>query len=1570
MKTQLSRNSFDVDQRYSGVYQQMGRMLTDADWNELSDLTKHRLADALTDVIGSGTPRGRGILEIMDHNDGTQSFNLRWGYAYVDGIIAQVRPDPTATLNDPNGVALEYEHQADCPHAPSRPASDHVLYLDVWERTVVLLEDHNLLDPGLQGADTCTRTQTMAQVKWCEPTVNPEDPDANPPIGEAELTLELREASTEPDPCDPCADEIALQDKVGNYLFRVEVHHIEYIDGLPSRTILKWSSENGAEQYGIDDAALGFDTDEWVYEFYDGYFDAMAATMETFDSEKHLGKHLAPGFTPTRGALTKGYPDTVPAGYTAVRRWDGFCELLKVGSNWTLVDGADRGENLSTSSSSTAHSHVTEGPTVDINLDALTLSIHIADLQLLAGDYWYAVVRQATHVAGDILLDAEKPSGIRHHYMTLGLVTDAGFTAYQGDPCKRFEFPPLTDIQAKDVCYDNTVCEMPNVNTVQNAIDYLCRERDLRWHNKHLHGWGVVCGLIAECGPDTLPDGDGDDTAEAERRQVGITPGYALTCEGEDVVLDKRFLITPQSLPELQSEGVPDDVLSRLQSLLNQEIAGEKNFTDQLAETIGKDQAVQYKSLIFKHALLEHGRIIDVLGLIAHLEDSGTAVLTDGDGTVCLRIDPGPNGHPVFNIEPYDEEKHGNQNWLDGTLLNDFYQECIVKLVDAIFDEFQFLNEEELDVVEGGSTGLVSAGRRKLTSLLNLLIQLVNFDNGEFVFLSRKEHLILRDIYLRLRQLLQSKTFCAMFGDETFPDYPFDNTGMSTYFGKNSHTRAKMHPTQRHLYTYGGSGNETGNTINVYDMDSEELIRVIEMPAAEGAEISAITFSPDGNLLYATANVRDTDSIFGISRITNDYTWEAMTILCDVIITEMEIDNDDDGLIYAIGRGRGLFFLRPDVLTDQTQTQPTPVYSFNAVGHMAIDPQTQLAYCTDLTNSESDPDRYDAIVVCRLDDATEGEPQVRLMLVDNAGASRQGRDGLALRFDRSGDDVRAGGRLYVVVDGVAGSADKNLLTYNLPLTVQSRPIASLSIEDTQVSLAYHRSRDHLILGLEDGYRLQLVNPNGEATNTFRVPVQIQPVDVIVDPARGHVYALNYLSNTISVIPPNELDVNESFLEELSDYRMSVLLTFYGLFGELLQYLKDCFCHLLLAKCPECTEQDILYLATVEIRESKVYRICNFDVRKTVKTLPQLGYWFSLVPIWPLLKRAVSSFCCSILPDLFSEHQDTIIRRPDDDDDRPRQATNVLKADTARRGVQGYQRTDIRAATRTQLKSLQFLGELAGDMTLDRVINPPSRAGVRKQTLMNSLVNDASAELSRNNIEVVTVRDYDPKEAVTHAADYVRTPQRIPPGSKVTLYQKNGRVAFYAIERETTVTEIPEDVKAELAQYEARKVALANFADVNAALAGVETRRANVSELDGLREELNTLQTERAAAQEELAGLRSQIESVQAERAAEEQRLVQLDTQRTTLAASLTELSQSLTDLANQQRDIQDEIAKSRPVRDITEVDEAMDNTLRELGIRTVEELSLVTSEDLAERGRIDIDTATRIIEAARRRLER
>ena len=58
MKTQRSRNTFDALKRYSGVYQQQGRMITDADWNELSDLLKERLNDVLRDVVGGGSGFG------------------------------------------------------------------------------------------------------------------------------------------------------------------------------------------------------------------------------------------------------------------------------------------------------------------------------------------------------------------------------------------------------------------------------------------------------------------------------------------------------------------------------------------------------------------------------------------------------------------------------------------------------------------------------------------------------------------------------------------------------------------------------------------------------------------------------------------------------------------------------------------------------------------------------------------------------------------------------------------------------------------------------------------------------------------------------------------------------------------------------------------------------------------------------------------------------------------------------------------------------------------------------------------------------------------------------------------------------------------------------------------------------------------------------------------------------------------------------------------------------------------------------------------------------------------------
>ncbi len=74
----------------------------------------------------------------------------------------------------------------------------------------------------------------------------------------------------------------------------------------------------------------------------------------------------------------------------------------------------------------------------------------------------------------------------------------------------------------------------------------------------------------------------------------------------------ERFNITEQSLEMLQSEGVPNDVVENLNGIKNQENTGEKEFLKLLEATIGKEQTVQYKSLILKHAKL-HYSIIDAV---------------------------------------------------------------------------------------------------------------------------------------------------------------------------------------------------------------------------------------------------------------------------------------------------------------------------------------------------------------------------------------------------------------------------------------------------------------------------------------------------------------------------------------------------------------------------------------------------------------------------------------------------------------------------------------------------------------------------------------------------------------------------------------------------------------------------------------------------------------------------------------------------------------------------------------------------------------------------------------------
>ena len=131
------------------------------------------------------------------------------------------------------------------------PGANSLIYADVWERVVVSLEDEALRDPGLHGADTCSRSQTMLQLKWCADSIDPEtDGIINPQVGDAELEVVLPDFAADVSLADPCLTEAVDQPRIGDYLFRLELHRLDLTQSGSTTTAtvtLKWSTENGAE---------------------------------------------------------------------------------------------------------------------------------------------------------------------------------------------------------------------------------------------------------------------------------------------------------------------------------------------------------------------------------------------------------------------------------------------------------------------------------------------------------------------------------------------------------------------------------------------------------------------------------------------------------------------------------------------------------------------------------------------------------------------------------------------------------------------------------------------------------------------------------------------------------------------------------------------------------------------------------------------------------------------------------------------------------------------------------------------------------------------------------------------------------------------------------------------------------------------------------------------------------------------------------------------------------------------------------------------------------------------------
>lgn len=1311
MPGDYSRKTFDRKKRYRGVLMQQGRVQLDADWNEQLAIQLYRTETEAKDVIGlCGVPKSGDAFKIT--TNGGDLF-ITPGRIYAGGLLCESDLDKAVTYtNQPYYPNPEFTSPLPSPLASPLASPPgglqlrlddgvYLVYLDAWQREITALDDPLIREKALGGPDTATRLQAVWQVRLLRVVTGNGNVTCKTPFpeylqriaaGTGRLTAQTKKADDQKDPCllPPKAGYLRLE----NQLYRVEVH----TGGDRSVATFKWSRDNATVETTVEPGKVNgslltvseIGKDE-VLAFRDGDWVELVTEEATLKGEPFplvQIDHVEPATREIR--LKTSVPAQANVPRLKLRRWDQ-----------TGADATADGVPMALASL--------------IDLEG-GIQVSLSNGSYRSGDYWLIPARTVTgeiewppFEIPNINPQALLPVGVKHYHCRLALVeVQGGVIGFREDCRKRF--PPLTEICAEDVCFDNDNCELPGVETVQEALDRLCAARDLRFHNKHLHGWGIVCGLQVECGPDVVGE---------LRRQVTVRHGYAIDCEGNDIILDRD--------EHLDLAAMSASLASPLASPLTSPPTG----------------------------------------------------LTDGELALFIELDEQQRHR--FRVERYTPPKNDFQSLLEGTLLADFINDCILNLSDFFMQEFT-AGPDEVDRPVGPA-------RKRLATLSNVVIQLFNPTNGSFVFLSREEDEILRQFYNRLRALLQSHTFCAMFeGARPFPEsYPFPTEDIVTIFGKGSQQRLRIVPNSRIAYAVGGSS----NTIAVYDLSKNEMAAELEFPGGSNALVQDVAFTTDGGQLFAVATINNKDSAFAVAAVSGlNHVWREPTVICDVQLVTLATAQSISQDVYAIGKGKGLYQINPQ----NVNATPTPMgnFSFNAVGHLAIFEQEGVAYAT-ANASGAASNLYDSIVRINLKSPTGNPPPITLPPVNNQPVT--GQDDIALSF------AAQPARLYVVVNPPSGFTTKQALIFEAA-SGSFQAQRDLGEGGTDIRLAFNQATKGMVVAYEESYRLAILNADDEVEPGFRFPVQISPLSIAVAPDSERIYVLNFASNTISSIPAERLAPQRRLsMEALVDYRTAVLNAFFDLAGGFFQYLKDCLCDHLLVNCPTCDVDDKLYLAVISVRNRQVHKVCNFSLRKYVKSFPTVEYWLSLVPILPLVKKAVEQFCCAALHDFFGKQN---ALRAQVNENEFTLAENRITSKNIRSGVEFVKMADFRGATREGATKIRSSGSLIFDAvtkgTRRQEVSPP---GLQHSDVTAQPVDEARRKLEAAKINVVKVEPYDPGAGLANLLEFSRAPLRLEEGAQIKLITKDDKVLYYA----RVETESPQ-IKTLREEVEATKTAVA------------------------------------------------------------------------------------------------------------------------------------------------------------------
>jgi hypothetical protein len=235
----------------------------------------------------------------------------------------------------------------------------------------------------------------------------------------------------------------------------------------------------------------------------------------------------------------------------------------------------------------------------------------------------------------------------------------------------------------------------------------------------------------------------------------------------------------------------------------------------------------------------------------------------------------------------------------------------------------------------------------------------------------------------------------------------------------------------------------------------------------------------------------------------------------------------------------------------------------------------------------------------------------------------------------------------------------------------------------------------------------------------------------------------------------------------------MLEAYADLLAGFLQYLKDCLFDHFLVRCPPGDQEQTIYLASVSIRDSRVYKVCNFSRRHYVKSFPTVGYWLSAVPVLRLLKQHFADLACMVLPEYFSR-----LSVKDDS-----QAGDRVSVQQLEQLIAWSQSTDLPGRWR-EVRHRNTVAADAARVAIRSARPQPVTPGGRRivsSEIVGQPVDRVSQTLAERGVTVRT-EPFRPTIGVRAVGDLTALFRDAEPGDEITLYEAEGNVRYFAVSK--------------------------------------------------------------------------------------------------------------------------------------------------------------------------------------------